>query len=333
MHPFVEYNADIWDLKHEVFYTMRCMNCGLPLSPVRMPNNCPRCGAALYQAQSMEQQQPFQQAGQQAGWGNMGAAPQYNPWGQEVPSNTFQPFVQQVSAPPNQFGGIPGSINETPGAMRSGLPQSQLAPRRPLAPTPKKSGVGMKIALVGLVMATLLLAFIAILGFTRLGKSAPSTASVNTSPSSTTQQQPTVAAPTAVSASPTVSASPSATGTAYPGQQYIDGAQMATGVDKATAQPQQPTTTFPVGSQMYVTFNLHPPSQGGEVCILWYLNGKQLATNPPIFTINVSPSYHASYAYSIYNNAGPAYVELYWASDKTCADKVLAQHVDFTVTT
>ncbi|MGH2508920.1 MAG: hypothetical protein ACRDHZ_16175, partial [Ktedonobacteraceae bacterium] len=90
---------------------------------------------------------------------------------------------------------------------------------------------------------------------------------------------------------------------------------------------------FAVGSQMYVTFNLHPPSQGGVVCILWYLNGKQLATNPPITTINVSPTYHASYAYSIYNNAGPAYVELYWASDKTCADKVLAQHVDFTVTT
>jgi hypothetical protein len=278
---------------------------------------------------------------QQAEWGRMEATPQYNPWGQEAPPNAFQPFGQQQAplqpfgqqqAPPafNQFGSMPGQLNEAPGSMRSGQPQQPLMPRRPLAPPPKKSRVGLKIALVGLIMATLLLAFIAILGFTGIGKAAPNTANTNPSPTSTTPPTATVA-PTN-SASPTASVSPSATGTAYPGQQYIDGAQMATGVNKATAQPQQPTTTFTVGTQMYVTFNLHPPSTGGEVCILWYLNSKQLATDPPITTINVSPTYKSSYAYSIYNNAGPAYVELYWASDKTCADKVLAQHVDFTVT-
>jgi hypothetical protein len=138
--------------------------------------------------------------------------------------------------------------------------------------------------------------------------------------------------PTAASdnATPTVSDSPTTTGTAYPGQQYIDNAQMAMGVDNKTMQPQQPTTTFPVNTNMYVIFDLHPPTQGGEVCAIWYLQG---SSNPVTsYNFDVKGTSHASYTFASYGSPGQAYVELYWASDKSCSDKILAQHVDFTVT-
>lgn len=307
---------------------MRCMNCGLPLSPTRVLSHCPRCGAALNAAQDMGQQPP-----NPMGWGSTGATPPPQPWGQELPPNAYQqPFGQQASFPPNQFGAMPGQSHEMSGPTKSGFlpPQSSLAPRRPPIPTGKKPSIGLKIALIGLIMATLLLAFIAILGLAGLGKSSPTTASINTQPTSATTTQPTPTTAPTVSVSPTASAAPSATSTPYPGQQFIDGAQMATGIDKTTRQPIQPTTTFTVGTPMYVTFNLHPPSQGGAVCVLWFLNGKQLITDP--LPVPSNSHFGASYAFAIYNNAGPAYVELYWASDKTCSDKVLAQHVDFTVT-
>src|SRR6185437_9834951 len=84
--------------------------------------------------------------------------------------------------------------------------------------------------------------------------------------------------PTAASSTPDAGATP--TGTAYPGQQYIDGAQMAMGINKQTLQATNPTTTFKVGSAMYVVFNLHPPTQGGAVCSYWYLGGKQVTSYP-----------------------------------------------------
>ena len=296
---------------------MRCMNCGLPLSPTRTLSNCPRCGTALNTGQEVEQQ-----SFGQAGWGGMGTTPQYNAWGQEVSNNPYQPLNQQWQQ--NQFGAMPGQVSDTPGSMRSsGLPQASFPPRRPSAPAPKKPGAGIKIALAGLITATLLLAIIAVLGFTHLGKASPNTPTTVANAPTSTQA---ATSPTTASASPTAAASATATGTPYPAQQYIDGAQMIT--DPTTAQP---TTTFTVGSRMYVTFNVHPPSQGGEVCIYWFLNSKQLIDAPT--TIIASPPGHTSHAYASYNNGGPAYVELYWASDATCADKTLAQHVDFTVTT
>lgn len=285
---------------------MRCMNCGLPLSPTRTPKTCPRCGVAVNTVEGVEQL-PFGRGG----WG--GAAPQHNAWGQEVAN---QPWQQ------NQFGARPGQFSETPAPMRlPGQPQSPFPPRRPIVPAPKKQGAGIKIALVGLITATLLLAVIAVVGFTRLGKASPNTQGTVVSAPTGTQA---ATSPTTASASPTTAASATATGTPYPAQQYIDGAQMVT--DPTTAQP---TSSFTVGSKMYVTFNLHPPAQGGEACSIWYLNGTQITTA----AIPVPANNHASNIWAIYSTAGPAYVELYWASDATCADKTLAQHVDFTVTT
>lgn len=300
---------------------MRCMNCGLPLSPERNLTNCPRCGAALNVLQGAPQQQQFEQAG----WGNMGGMPQQNPWGQAASPGAYNTFPQQEQ--PGQFGSGSARMAGFNGGMGSGFQQTP-PPRRPYTLEKSKSNPRLLFVVAGLcvILGAVLLGVVAMIASSSRGSS-PNTA--QTSQNTTSTQQPSASPTTSgAEASPTVSDSPTATGTAYPGQQYIDGAQMATGVDKQTMQPQQPTTTFKVGSNMYVTFNLHPPSQGGAVCSYWYLNGNQVTS----YASAAKPSSRASYTYAIYSNAGSAYVELYWASDKSCSDKVLAQHVDFTVT-
>jgi hypothetical protein len=178
------------------------------------------------------------------------------------------------------------------------------------------------------IAAGLILGVVAVLAFSGNGGPSPNTASIGTQ-APTSVSTPQVATSPTADASPSVSASPAATGTPYPGQQYLDGAQMVVGLPASAQQP-QPTTSFKVGSNMYVVFQLHPPATGGAVCSYWYLNG-----NPnPVTTFQqaVKAGSRGSYTYAIYGSAGQAYVELYWASDKTCADKMLAQHVDFTVT-
>lgn len=302
---------------------MRCMNCGLPLSPERNLSNCPRCGASLNALQGVQQQQ-FDQAG----WGNMGGASQQPSWGQTPPPGPFSPFTQQ-----NQGGPTTPMGSGFNSGMGSGMQQSPLAPRRPYAPPQgKRSNPRLLFMAAGLcvLLAAMLLGLIYILGSSGSGNPSPSTANTNSNtPGSSTATAPASASPTAAdTTTPTADASPTASGTAYPGQQYIDGAQMSAGVNKQTAQPVNPTTTFKAGATMYVTFKLHPPSQGGAVCAYWYLNGNQVVLYP----LAVKGSNHANFTYATYGSAGPAYVELYWASNTSCSDKVLAQHVDFTVT-
>lgn len=302
---------------------MRCMNCGLPLSPERNLANCPRCGASLNAFQGAQQQQQSDQAG----WGNMGGAPQQSSWGQTPPPGPFSPFTQQ-----NQGGPTTPMNSGFNSEVGSGLQQSPLSPRRPYTPPPSgKSNPRLLFMAAGLcvLLAAMLLGLIYILGSSGSGNPSQTANTNSNTPASNTGTTPASASPTAVdTTTPTADASPTASGTAYPGQQYIDGAQMAEGVNKKTLQPTNPTTTFKVGAAMYVVFKLHPPSQGGAVCAYWYLNGNQVTP----FAFAVKSTSHASYTYATYGSAGPAYVELYWASSTSCTDKVLAQHVDFTVT-
>ena len=302
---------------------MRCTNCGLPLSPSRAQSNCPRCGFALSSGQEVEQL-PFDQPS----WGAMGATPQhYNPWGQQTSTPPYQQSFNQ-QWPQNQFGAMPGQLSETPapGTLRSGFPQANMARRRPIPPAPKKTNAGLRVALVGLIVATIVLGLVAALGLSGLGKSP---ANQSNAPTTTTTQQAS-ASPTATSApSATANATATGTGTTTPGQTFVDSAQMMTGPDPTTAQP---ASSFIVGSKMYVTFKVHPQSQAGEVCIYWYLNGQALQGANATVDVHAGSASHTSYAWSVYSNAGSAYVELYWANDATCANQVLAQHVDFTVT-
>lgn len=292
---------------------MRCIHCGLPLAPGNNLGNCPRCGASLQMVQGVAQQQ--------AGWRPAGTSPQQVPWSPPGAPGGYSSFPQQGYSP--QPG--PGESGMGPAARQQPLP-----PRRPTPPSQGNSQARTIFAVAGLfvIAAGLILGVVAFLAFSGNGGPSPKTASSIQTPAPTSTPQ--AAASPTVDASPSESASPAATGTPYPGQQYIDGAQMVANLPSSSQQV-QPATTFKVGSNMYVIFKLHPPATGGAVCSYWYLEG-----NPnPVTTFQqaVKAGSRSSYTYAIYGSAGQAYVELYWASDKTCTDKMLAQHVAFTVTT
>jgi hypothetical protein len=157
-------------------------------------------------------------------------------------------------------------------------------------------------------------------------------------PPSTTQTQsittgsPVVTAtphstPTAVVPTPTPKPTPTASIGAFPAQQFIANPQMASAVNMTTAQVIQPATTFRVGQRVYVTFAIHPDSRSGAVCLLWYSNARTFSH----FEFAVSSNSTVAYSYTYYATSGPAYVEIYWASDISCSDKMLAQRVNFTV--
>ncbi|MBE3558333.1 MAG: hypothetical protein IMW89_03805 [Ktedonobacteraceae bacterium] len=125
-----------------------------------------------------------------------------------------------------------------------------------------------------------------------------------------------------VSQSPTPAASPTPV---YPGQQYIDNAQMASEV--RNGRPAQLATTFKPGQQIFVTFSIHSGGRAGAYCLLWYLNNKQISHYEHV----IDPAASWGYSWAYIAGTGPAYVEIYWASTVACTDKILAQHVDFTV--
>lgn len=312
----------------------RCVNCGLPLQPERNQANCPRCGAPLNAFQEVPQQQ-FEQAG----WGNMGgmpqqnpwgqaAAPQQNPWGQVATPTPYNQYPQQNQDWQNGSGmpGFNGGMSGLQDGMGSGMQQTPFTPRRPAPSLKKKPSAALRIAIICFALSVLILGFLGVAALLNGGNSGK-TANTGTPQVVATATAPASPTATSASASPTASASPSATGTAYPGQQYITSAQMVAN-DPTTNPGQQPATSFTVGSNMYVAFNVNPPSQGGAVCSYWYLSGNQVTTYQQL----IKAGSKSSYTYAIYGSPGQAYVELYWASDKTCSDKVLAQHVDFTVT-
>jgi hypothetical protein len=271
--------------------------------------------------------QPQQQQFEQTGWerGPEGGASQQNPWGQPIspPPGPFSPLSQQNqgSLPANNIQGLGGGLQQTP-----------FQPRRPSYRTaPQQSKVNPRLLLIIASLFVVLAAVLLIVVFalaSASGGSPSSTASSNTNPNSGSRPTATVqSTPTASASTPAASTTPTDT-SAYPGQQYIDGAQMAAGVDKKTLQAVNPTTTFKAGTPMYVVFALHPPGTGGAVCSYWYLGATQVTSYP--FAVRATSK--ASYTYATYASAGSGYVELYWASSKSCSDKMLAQKVEFTVT-
>lgn len=293
---------------------MKCISCGWPLSPSRTTTNCPRCGTPI-DADQKAASIPVQQQYQQAQWGNAGvieASPlqppsnsQWAPYGQASPVNT-----QQASP-------------SGPVWVQAPVPQPGFDPGPPWQPAPpsnfRNTKMGFIVAGLLVLAGGLILVFVYFLAIALPGNNSNNTA---TTPTSTPRVSTTpTTAPTATTAiTPT-------TTTTYPGQQYINNAQMATMVDPKSLQPSQLTTTFKTGQNIYVAFQVHPP-HSGAACLAWYLNGSQVAH----YSFAISANSKLSYAYAIYSRPGTAYVEIYWASSTQCTDQQLAQHVDFTVT-
>jgi hypothetical protein len=183
-----------------------------------------------------------------------------------------------------------------------------------------KTRLGFTAAALCVIAGGLLLVFVY---FVATGASG----NANNSGVGSINTQHTSISPTSQPPSPSPTNASSPTATSFPGQQYISNAQMASQINTQTAQPTQLSTTFTVNQKIYVTFQLHPAGQSGAVCLLWYLNSRQVTG----YNFAVSQNTSASYSYAIYGGTGTGAVEVYWASSSSCADKQLAQRVNFTV--
>jgi hypothetical protein len=177
---------------------------------------------------------------------------------------------------------------------------------------PRNNRLGFTIAGLCIAAGALLLVFVYILAVNGQG---------NSNSANVSQAAP----QTTTSPSPTPTSNPSPAPTPFPGQHYIDNAQLSSSKPPSL----QVTSTFKTGQTIYVVFDLHPDGQNGEVCLAWYLNGQQATAYH--FAVSGSSS-GQSYAYATLGGTGPGYVDLYWASDATCSNGQLAQQVNFTVT-
>jgi hypothetical protein len=285
---------------------MKCSSCGLPLSPTRTPTNCPRCATPTDASSTIAQ--PYYQ---RAYWETSrvvdaaGTHPQNYQWAQNVQSSP-------ANSPPLRSGQMWYGQSYQP--VYSPSPPPQFTPPS----GPRNTKLGFIVAGLCILAASLILIFVYF--------SATGLPGGNSSNSATTASTPNVSTSTPTTV-PTATAIPSQTATTYPGQQYLDNAQMSASIDPNTLQSSQLTTTFKTGQNIYVSFQVHPNGHAGAVCLIWYLTSKQIIN----FSLPVRATSRYSYAYAIYGGTGPAYVELYWASSTQCTDKVLAQHVDFTV--
>ncbi|HYT28617.1 MAG TPA: hypothetical protein VEL72_06340 [Ktedonobacteraceae bacterium] len=315
---------------------MKCSSCGLPLSPSRANANCPRCGASPDARSNGSKSTgnanpPDPGSYELSSWGGndgggvpLGAvmSPPNGQWGQgssegQWAPSSYNPSLAQANAPqavqPEQMW-LPGPAAAPTISPKPITLQRPTSPRFPQPPGNNRNmRIGFLVAGLCIVAGGLLLVFVYFMAIGTGNNTGNAGNATSTVPS-----------PTGVS-SPTTTSSPTAT--VYPGSQFIDNAQ-ASSTAPTGSQPGQPVTTFKVNQKFYVSFNLHTGGQKGAVCLLWYLNGKQAFTSS--FAIGANTKF--SFAYAIYGSSGPAYVELYWASTITCADKMQAQHVDFTIT-
>jgi hypothetical protein len=287
---------------------MRCKSCGLPLSPTHTPTNCPRCGISTGVASAASQPQY-----QQLFW---------------EPSRV----VDAVGTPPAQYQRAQDGqrASDFPPPIQAGQHWSAQVYKSEYSPVPPPqipSTEGIPITKLGFIIAGLcILAGSLILIFVYFSATGLPGGGSSNSPATTTVGSTSHASTSTSTTTPT--AIPTRTATTFPGQQNIDNAQTSAAVDQNTLQPSQFTATFKTGQNIYISFQVHPNGHAGAVCIIWYLNSKSV-TN---ISLPMSATSKRSYAYAIYGGTGPAYVELYWASSTQCTDKVLAQHVNFTVT-
>ncbi|WP_376793600.1 hypothetical protein [Thermogemmatispora sp.] len=342
----------------------RCSHCGLPLSPTWTDSRCPRCGSVLgqgpspsaplgpdraapfeYQWGAVPTPMPQAQAGavgsaptsvQQMpfpSWPQSGPAPQPTPlplgggdWSDADPASPTAVFQPPLAPQPPQQQQQPLWLPGTP-LQQGPLPQ-EFSPATPPsagaafpAPPHRSSHVrlGFFASAACLVTAAIILLFVWFMATTMVVNPTGGSASL--------QNTATVVAGRSNQTTPTASASASPSATALPGQAYIDQPQLASAVNTQTGQPTEVTTTFKTNQAIYVTFALHPHGQAGAVCVYWYLNGNSV-TN---FAFPVRPYSQSGYSYAIYGQPGTGSVDLYWASTTQCSDRVLAQHVTFTV--
>jgi hypothetical protein len=332
---------------------MRCTSCGLPLSPQR--THCPRCGKAAGEPAKQEEQPNTPQFAFSAPQENNTALPDAAPVqgqpffatppqaGNQTPGQIFyaagtEEFPHQLSpeqdktllSAPEQpmnwhSAPQPDPRSAAPGTINPGEFQPIPHPQRPPVHPNRKVQPGFTIAGLCVLSGGIILMLVYIISLNLPPLSATNQSTSTTVAQSTSSSTTQGGQPTNITLTPSL---PTATPTPdFPGQAYIDNAQMASSIDYNTASPSQVATTFKVNEKIFVTFLLHPVTSGA-VCLIWYINQQQFSQFP--FAVNAIPQHAFSYAYA--STSGQGSVNIYWASSTTCSDKLLAETVNFTVT-
>jgi len=318
---------------------MKCTNCGLSLLPAHSQASCPRCGMPTTSGQESRELNdsqaiiPIPQAGFQVGQGSS----------EEVVSSGSRGVQASQAAHPSLQSGIWEQLT-----LRTQPPAPSTPTWMPMSPTPPQpaqtqqtlrydaaklhnwpdvkptprghsSDTGLIVAGLCVFTGALILIFVY---FMAMGLS-------SNTPGTDPGTAPTLAAtPTVPSSSLSPTPSASSTATNLPGEQFINGAQTASSIDFKTAKATEPASTFNVNQKIYVTFHLHPAEQTGEVCLLWYLNGRKISHAQ--FSIS-NNSREEAYSSAIYKKPGAGLVDIFWASSTDCSDKLLAQQVNFNI--
>lgn len=304
---------------------MRCRHCDFPLSPTNTTKSCPRChmpvaagGTGKYVAFDEQQSFPsmpqtaFPQPGQM--WQQSVTPP---PTPTQVATRLYEGASFSPFTPFTPFTPI------TPFTPQESHLRSQ--DTRTTRKLPSNSNLGFILAGLCVVTGGLLLILVFFL--------AAGLPAAGTQTQAVTKGVPTAAVthhhatPTPVVTPPAVTPSPTTPVGAFPGQQYITNPRTASAVNSSTAQVIQAATTFKVGQRVYVTFAIHPNGQDGAVCLLWYTNASVFSN----FEFAVTPGSTVAYSYTFAPHVGPSYVEIFWASNVSCNDKMLAQRVSFSV--
>ena len=319
---------------------MKCIHCGLPLSPTSTQVNCPRCGMSTTpgegsveisgsqdfipahqvqvgyvhsedvssgEAEVLQASQTAHSHPQGSGWEPLAVrtqppAPIITTW---EPSSS----ILQQSTHPSPF--QPDFQHDL--EHLSDRPRMELRKRK----RPELSfNTGLTVAGLCVFTSALILIFVYFMSM-GLSNDAPRTQGGILKASTATN----------IASSPTVAIS--STPTILPGAQFIDHAQTASAIDFDTSKATTPASKFSVNQKIYVTFDLHPNDQAGAVCLSWYLNGKKIAHYEFAVPAGTSKS---AYSYAVYQGIGAGSVHISWASSIACSDKLLAQEVNFSVT-
>ncbi len=339
---------------------MRCSQCGLPLSPSR--TSCPRCSTAVggseketeikydalllpediisstkYEEGNSQQQvrgeqsgssilvqqyatidppplQTYtQQAKKQVEQRNLRLSPPT-----PAPVSTWSEPAERTKTDNAASRSKGARATKEAGVLTSLLPNSVLEPRR-----------GFTIAGVCMGIGALILIFVFIMA---QSLSAMDNAAIQAANQRNRERATAMAIPTLSPApSPTISnATPLAD---TPGSKYIDNIQIGTTINMSSVVITQVTKNFKAGQRIYITMNVNSTGYQGAVCLDWYVQDVYVTHFAFPTTADPSLPHSTAWSYAALTSKGTGHVDVSWATSTICADKVLAQRVDFSVGT
>ncbi len=349
---------------------MRCIHCGLPLSPNNTYKNCPRCNMALVpepqpvvnhspQAYNNQVWSGTQRGTSGSSWGQEQAQPQQSfstsspqwPISSSSPQWPINTPQDQVPFPPasQQLPFSPSGLNWQAAPNPSQLSTPEPMPSQaygnsaPYMASPRAAGAMSSAQMTGMRPQAPRSSNI---GFVVAGLCVFAGALILIfvyfmglglpSNSSTNATYPS----TGITATPNANTNPPtavATAPTVAPSPTVTGNPGAQYIDN----PQMASSVNVNTAQPLQVTTTFKPQQKIYVTFNLHPNGKFGAVclywylnNKYItqYPFPVTPNDKAGYSYAIYGGVGPASVEIFWASSTACSDKVLAQQVNFTVT-